>query len=256
MQIPGPASNSRRRDVPGGVLRYESRVGTIGPSGDDPICRLLPSRLPPEVILPGSSHRNLYDWLHPGPVVPVDRTAGAVTVRLASAASDAPAVAAIYRPLVMHTHASFEEVAPDSHEMERRIDRTLERTPWLVAENDGAVIGYAYALSHRDRAAYRWSLDISVYVGEDWQGRGIGRSLYGRLLDLLERQGFMNVYAGIALPNEASERLHRAIGMHPIGVYHQVGFKLGRWWDVAWYGMRLRQADDMPAEPVPLPALL
>lgn len=185
----------------------------------------------------------------------MDRAAGDVTIRLASVAGDAAAVADIYRSVVMHSHASFEEVAPDADEMQRRIGRTLERTPWLVAETDGAPVGYAYAISHRDRAAYRWSVDVSVYVGEDWQGRGIGHSLYRRLLTLLERQGFVNVYAGIALPNEASERLHRAIGMQPIGVYHQIGFKLGKWWDVAWYGMQLRQVDERPAEPVPLPAL-
>ena len=168
---------------------------------------------------------------------------------------DAEAIAAIYRPAVEETGASFEEVAPDSAEMARRIRQTLTRTPWLVARADGRVIGYAYAGPHRDRAGYRWSVDVSAYVDPAWQGRGVGRALYDVLMPTLRSQRFVNVYAGIALPNPASVALHEAIGMRRIGVYERVGYKLGAWLDVAWYGLRLFEPAEPPAEPIPLPEL-
>jgi phosphinothricin acetyltransferase len=118
------------------------------------------------------------------------------------------------------------------------------------------VIGYAYASRHKDRAAYRWSIDISVYVDGSAHRRGVGRTLYGELLPMLRRQGFVNAYAGIGLPNEASVGIHEAIGMSLVGVYERVGWKMGRWVDVAWYGMRLVElgdADGAPAEPIPFP---
>lgn len=176
-------------------------------------------------------------------------------VRLADPDSDAGAVAAIYRPVVEDTHISFEEDAPDPVEMAGRMRRTLQRTPWLVAEEDGEVVGYAYAAPHRDRPAYRWSVDVSAYVAPDRTGRGIGRRLYDELLELLDRQGFVNVYAGISLPNPASVALHRAVGMILIGVYEQVGYKHGEWWHVAWYGRRLREPTGPVAAPLPLPRL-
>jgi phosphinothricin acetyltransferase len=179
-------------------------------------------------------------------------------IRLADPARDAERAAEIYRPSVEGSYISFEEVAPDAAEMASRMRTTLVRTPWLVAEEDGGlVVGYAYASEHRQRAGYRWSVDISAYVDADWHGRGVGRALYMELLALLRRQGFVNVYAGIALPNDASVRLHEAIGMSLIGVYERVGFKLGAWRDVAWYGMRLvAPAAGPPAEPIPLAGLV
>ena len=179
-----------------------------------------------------------------------------VSVRLADPDHDAPAIAEIYAPSVIGGIASFEEAAPDAAEMARRVRVTLDRTPWLVAEVDGIVAGYAYADRHRERPGYRWAVNISVYVAEDFTGRGIGRSLYDRLLDLLRQQGFVNAYAGITLPNPASVALHEAIGMRRIGVYERVGYKLGAWHDVAWYGLRLADPADAPPEPIPLPVLM
>jgi L-amino acid N-acyltransferase YncA len=177
-------------------------------------------------------------------------------VRLADPDADATAVAAIYRPAVESSFATFEEVVPDGTEMAERIRSTLARTPWLVAaDENGAVIGYAYASNHRERAGYRWSVDVSVYVDPNQQGRGVGRALYDVLLDLVRRQRFVNAFAGIALPNEASVALHRGVGMAPIGVYPQAGYKHGQWVDVAWFGMRLLDPDSPPAEPIPLPLL-
>ena len=179
-----------------------------------------------------------------------------VSVRMADPDRDGAAIADIYAPSVIGGVASFEEVAPDAAEMAQRIRVTRERTPWLVAEADGVVAGYAYADRHRERPGYRWAVNISVYVADDFTGRGIGRGLYDRLLELLRRQGFANAYAGITLPNPASVALHEAIGMRRIGVYERVGYKLGAWHDVAWYGLRLTDPAGDPPEPIPLPVLL
>ena len=173
-------------------------------------------------------------------------------VRLAAPDRDAEAVAAIYRTAVESTSASFEEVPPDAGEMADRMRVTLAGTPWLVAEDvgSGALIGYAYAGPHHQRAGYRWSVDVSAYVHADWRGRRVGRSLYDSLLPMLRRQGFVNVYAGIALPNPASVALHEALGMRRIGVYEGVGYKFGAWHDVGWWGMRLAEPIDPPADPI------
>ena len=176
-------------------------------------------------------------------------------VRLADPEGDAATVADIYAPSVTSSLASFEERPPTAAEMAERMRGTLERTPWLVAETDGAVIGYAYAGPHHQRAGYRWSVNISVYVDPAHARRGIGRALYEELLALLRRQRFVNAYAGITLPNPASVALHEAIGMRRIGVYERVGFKHGAWHDVAWYHLRLTDPPSPPPEPIALPAL-
>ena len=180
-----------------------------------------------------------------------------IRIRLADPDRDAEAVAAIYRPAVESSAASFEEVSPDAGEMADRMRGTLDRTPWLVAEgpDHGGVIGYAYAGPHHQRAGYRWSVDVSAYVHPEWHRRRIGRRLYDALVPMLLRQGFVNVYAGIALPNPASVALHEAIGMRRIGVYARVGYKFGAWHDVGWWGMRITEPNDPPAEPIPLPEL-
>lgn len=178
-------------------------------------------------------------------------------VRLADPARDAEAVAAIYRPAVEASVASFEEEPPSADVMGGRIEATLAWTPWLVAEDPtgGEVVGYAYASRHRERAGYRWSVDISTYVAPAARGRGVGRALYDALLEMLRRQGFVNVYAGITLPNPASVALHEAIGMRRVGIYERVGYKFGAWHDVAWYGLRLADPPDPPRHPTALPDL-
>jgi phosphinothricin acetyltransferase len=180
-------------------------------------------------------------------------------VRVADAVLDAERVAEIYRPYVDGTLISFEEVAPSTAQMAARMSTVLASAPWLVAlDDDDAVVGYAYASRHRERAGYRWAVDISVYVDSDARSRGIGRALYAELLPILRRQRFVNAYAGIGLPNDASVALHESIGMSLIGVYEKVGWKMGEWVDVAWYGMRLAQQDQdglPPPEPIPFPKL-
>ena len=178
-----------------------------------------------------------------------------LVIRLGDPGRDAAAVAEIYRSAVDFGVASFEEVAPDAAEMAGRMTTILSTTPWLVAELDGRVVGYAYAGPHHARPGYRWSVNVSVYVAPRHAGRGIGRRLYRVLFAILERQGFVNVYAGIALPNDASVALHRSMGMALVGTYRRVGFKFGAWHDVAWYSLRLTEPVGPPPPPIPLPEL-
>lgn len=164
----------------------------------------------------------------------------------AATAADAAAIAAVYRPYVTDTVISFETDPPDAGEMARRM-ATEPLLPWLVAERDGDVTGYAYASAHRTRAAYRWGADVSVYLRADERGRGTGRALYSRLFELLRDLGYLAAYAGITLPNPASVGLHESMGFRPVGVYRSVGYKLGGWHDVGWWQLAL--ADPMPPAP-------
>jgi L-amino acid N-acyltransferase YncA len=177
------------------------------------------------------------------------------TIRVADPAGDSAAVTAIYAPVVRDTVISFEEVPPNVAEMQRRMDHVLEWAPWLVAEVDGEIVGYAYAARHRERAAYRWSVDLSAYVGEAWRGKGVGRALYDELLARLRVQGFVNAYAGVTEPNPASIALHRAIGMEVIGTFERVGWKFGGWHGVTWLGMRLSEPVGEVLDPMAWPEL-
>lgn len=162
---------------------------------------------------------------------------------------DAAAIAAIYDPVVRHTAISFETEAPDAAEMRARIEKTLASLPWLVAQDAaGEVCGFAYASKHRERAAYQWSVDTTVYVRENARGRGIGRALYERLLPLLAELGYCQAFAGIALPNDGSVGLHEAMGFEAIGTYRNVGFKHGAWRDVGWW-QRCLATPQSPGEP-------
>lgn len=173
-------------------------------------------------------------------------------VRHAEAAHDAAACAAIYAPLVCDTVISFEEVPPSQAEMEARMERISRTHPWLVAEDEGVVAGFAYASPHRERAAYRWAADVSVYLHADHRRRGLGRALYGTLFGLLGRQGVHVVCAGVTLPNEPSVALHESLGFQPIGIYRRIGWKAGAWWDVGWWQLSLVAPDTgPPAEPGP-----
>jgi phosphinothricin acetyltransferase len=161
---------------------------------------------------------------------------------------DAPAIQAVYAPYVESSVASFEEVPPGTEEISRRM-RSQPRLPWLVATRGGAVVGFAYASSHRARAAYRWSADCSVYLRKEERGRGTGRHLYERLLGELRSLGYVTVFAGIALPNAASVGLHEALGFRPVGTYRSVGYKHGDWRDVGWWQLPLVPPPVTPAEP-------
>lgn len=170
------------------------------------------------------------------------------TIRLATP-DDVAHVQAIYAPYCS-TPISFETEPPTIEEMQGRLTKVLNRYPWLLCEDGGEVLGYAYATQHRERAAYRWSVDTTVYVRQGRQRRGVGRALYTSLLALLPLQGYVNAYAGVTLPNAASVGLHEAMGFQPVGVYRQVGFKCGAWHDVAWYQRALQPRPPEPPPPV------
>jgi L-amino acid N-acyltransferase YncA len=174
-----------------------------------------------------------------------------VLLRHANPAADAAACAAIYAPGVRDGFASFEEEAPDAAELTRRITAAERTHAWLVAEEDGTVAGFAYAGPHRARAAYRWAADVSVYVAAGHQGQGVGRALYDALLGLLRRQRLLVACAGIALPNDASVRLHEGLGFRPVARYEAIGYKAGAWRDVGWWQLDLApRGDGPPAEPL------
>jgi phosphinothricin acetyltransferase len=176
------------------------------------------------------------------------------TLRLAGPA-DARQVAEIYQPVVTGTSISFEEDVPTEREMEVRIGSALAFAPWLVCADGERVVGYAYASKHRERAAYRWCVDVSVYVREGCRRAGVGRALYTSLFALLRLQGFRAAHAGVTLPNEASVGLHESLGFRPVGVYPRVGFKLGRWHDVGWWQLPLLDRAGEPAPTMSLDAL-
>ena len=166
-------------------------------------------------------------------------------------AEDGQDVAEIYAPIVENTFISFEETPPSAREMSRRIETTFQTHPWLVAEENGAVAAYAYATAHRSRAAYKWSCDVSVYVAGHARRQGLANKLYTRLFATLINQGFGSVFAGIALPNEASVGAHERMGFQPVGIYPNVGFKNGSWRDVGWWSRSLQKLGNAPSAPLP-----
>lgn len=173
-----------------------------------------------------------------------------MTLRTATPA-DAEAIAAIYAPIVRDTPISFELEPPTVAQMRERIAVTLQRLPWLVSlDAQGEVNGYVYAGKHRERAAYQWAVDTTVYVRADSRGQGVGRRLYLRLFELLAELGYFQAFAGIALPNEGSVALHESVGFTPLGVYRNVGYKMGAWRDVGWW-QRSLQPLKPPSEPRP-----
>jgi L-amino acid N-acyltransferase YncA len=172
-------------------------------------------------------------------------------IRDATPERDADACAAIYAPYVNDTVISLEERAPSQEEFADRIQRTTQTHPWIVAQDENEVIGFAYATRHRERASYRWAADVTVYVTPARQRRGVGRALYETLFALLVAQGVRIACAGVTLPNEASVGLHEALGFRPVGVYRNIGFKHGAWRDVGWWQLELGGPDGSPSEPGP-----
>ncbi len=168
-----------------------------------------------------------------------------LTIREATTA-DAAACVEIYAPIVEQTTTSFETEVPAVDEFAKRMRRCIATHAWLVAELDGRIVGYAYGGTHRTRAAYQWSAEVSAYVREGFRRRGVARSLYAELFDRLRERGYCNAFAGITLPNDSSVAMHVAMGFSFIGVYHKIGFKFDQWCDVAWYELRLRDVEHPP----------
>jgi L-amino acid N-acyltransferase YncA len=165
------------------------------------------------------------------------------TVRDASEA-DAEACAAIYAPYVTNTAVSFETEPPEPAVMAERIATALHTHAWMVLESRGRVVGYAYGGPFRSRAAYQWSCEVSVYLERGSRRTGGGRALYEALLVRLADRGFRTAVAAMTLPNEASVGLHRAMGFEEVGTLRRIGWKYGRWHDVAWVQRPIVTGDD------------
>jgi L-amino acid N-acyltransferase YncA len=162
---------------------------------------------------------------------------------------DAAACAAIYAPYVRDTAISFELEPPTAEQMAARIEGSSTGHAWVVLERDG-VVGYAYGARLHPRPAYRFSCEVSVYVDAGRRGEGAGRALYAALFERLAARGLRNAVAGMTVPNEASERLHLAMGFRPVGAYRNIGYKLGRWHDLAYFQLALAEPASSPPEPV------
>lgn len=168
-------------------------------------------------------------------------------IRLAKP-SDARSLLDIYAPYVENTAITFEYEVPTIEDFAIRIEKTLEKYPYLVAEEDGVVLGYAYASTYYARAAYDWAVELSVYVSQDARGKGVGSKLYDALEDLLDQMGYVHFLACISLPNEASLALHRKRGYQQVAHFPKIGYKFNRWNDIVW----LQKSLDKEARPIKL----
>ena len=168
---------------------------------------------------------------------------------------DAAAIHAIYAPSVSAGVATFETELPGVETMRERLRARLQHYPWLVWEDAGEVLAYAYAGRFRERAAYDWIAETSIYVHADAQRRGIARRLYGVLLDVMRLQGITQAVGVITLPGTASVAMHQAMGFTSAGVWRQCGYKLGQWWDVGVWQKELQVAASPPRAVTPFPDL-
>jgi phosphinothricin acetyltransferase len=166
---------------------------------------------------------------------------------------DAADICRIYAPAVTREDVatSFELEVPGPDEIAARIEKKMRIYPWLVFEDGGTIVGYAYADPHRDRAAYQWGAEVSVYVDQEHHRKGVGRQLYHALFEILKAQGVINLYAGITLPNQGSVFLHESLGFQQIGVYRSIGYKFGKAHDVGWWHLALREWPNDPSPIVP-----
>ena len=163
---------------------------------------------------------------------------------------DAASILEIYSPYILHTSVTFEIDVPSVSTFSKRIESYLESWPWLVYEVDGVVAGYAYGASYRERVAYQWCVETSVYIDSRFQKKGIATALYNALIEILDHQGFRNVYAVINLPNDKSVAFHELCGFAWFAGYKNVGYKLGQWKTVGWWIRELNEYSDDPKPPI------
>jgi len=161
-----------------------------------------------------------------------------ITIRQAHP-DDAEAILEIYRPFILYTPVSFEMEVPSVEAYKDRIIRYQGKLPWLVCEIDHILAGYAYANDHRQRKAYDCSKELSVYVHENYRHRGVASGLYTALIGILKHLGVTNVLAGIALPNPESVGFHERFGFKLVGIYHKIGYKLGKYHDAGWWELQI-----------------
>lgn len=168
-----------------------------------------------------------------------------------AAEEDAKALLAIYSQYI-DTPVTFEYDLPTEEEFAARIRDTIREYPYLVWEDGEKIVGYAYAHRHRERAAYQWNAELSIYLDREYTARGAGKKLYGMLIDILRLQGIRTVYGNVTVPNEKSERLHLSMGFQPAGLWHDAGYKNGAWHDVAWFEKPIAPCGKDPAPFLPV----
>lgn len=173
-----------------------------------------------------------------------------MTIRTVLPAEDTAQILEIYSPIVTHGSATFEEVVPTLADMQARIQKISAFFPWYVVMDGDRLLGYAYAGAHHERASYRWSVNVSVYLRPDMHRQGLGKLLYQTLFTQLRKQNFFRAYAGITMENKVSIAMHERLGFKPAALYQKVGYKLGRWHDVGWWELELQPVVSPPPEPV------
>ena len=173
----------------------------------------------------------------------------AMTIRLVTE-KDAAEILEVYTPYVTETAITFDYEPPTVEEFEEKIRDYSQNYPWLVIEENNRIIGYAYGSKHRTKQAYQWSPESTIYLSKQVQGKKIGRILYQTLFDLLRIQGFVNVYAGVTIPNEKSEAIHLSLGFEETGDFKKMGYKMGKWHDVRWYVLYLAEHISNPPSPL------
>ena len=172
-----------------------------------------------------------------------------IDIRLATP-NDAEAILGIYAPYIESTSFTFETETPSVTDFQKRISDYLINWPWLVCEIDGVIAGYAYGAKYRERIAYQWCVESSIYVHDDFLKHKIGKALYETLIEILKKQGYRNVYAVINLPNDRSVRFHESCGFTYFATYEKVGYKLGKWKNVGWWQLSINEYGMEPEAPV------
>ena len=178
---------------------------------------------------------------------PYNEMEGKIIIRSAIQ-QDIESILNLYSQYIVGSHTSFEIDVPTQEEFRKRIKGIQEKMPWLACYVNDEFAGYAYASDHRSRSAYQWSKEVSVYVEKKFWKNGVGRGLYTALFEILKQMGVVNVLAGISLPNENSVGFHEKMGMTPVGVYHDIGFKNGSFWDVGWWELRIQETGFVPGK--------
>lgn len=213
--------------------------------------------LPKEVVQSGSAEKRLFFFSalrYNCGYIGGRSMSGDKKIRLATK-DDAKELLEIYEVYIKHTAVTFEIEVPSVSAFAERIEKITETFPWLVCEVDGEIAGYAYASKHGERAAYRWSTDLSVYINEKYHRNHIATALYTALIEILRKQGYYTVYAGVSTPNPKSEAFHTAFGFRTVGVFQNVGYKLGEWRGVTWFELPIRGYVAEPEEAVPFGVL-
>lgn len=167
---------------------------------------------------------------------------------------DSQKILTIYAQYI-ETPITFECSLPSEREFAKRIAEQSEFYPYLLCEEDGNILGYAYAHRHMGREAYQWNAELSVYLDRVFTSKGLGKRMYAALIDLLKLQGIKTVYGGVTVPNEKSEALHNALGFHVLGTYHSAGYKAGKWHDVMWFEKAIAAYDASPQPPVSIKSI-